>query len=59
MGASRAPRRVEPDYQPVQLSYRSDPQLMSMKDEIIKTTYKAVIVPAMVARSNKEVRLLR
>jgi hypothetical protein len=48
-----------PTISPVRLSYRSDPQLISMKDEIIKTTYKAVIVPAIVTRSNKEARLIR
>jgi hypothetical protein len=47
---------MEPDYQDIRPGYRSDPQLINMKDEIIKTTYNAVIVPAIVARSNNEVR---
>jgi hypothetical protein len=32
---------------------------MSTKNEIIKTRYNAVIVPAIAARSNKEAALLR
>jgi hypothetical protein len=67
--ASRAPRPrlallLDPvvwsqTISPIRLGYRSDPQFMIMKDEIIKTTYNAVIVPAIVARSNKEVGLTR
>ena len=40
-------------------NYRSDSQLMSTKNDTIKTRYNAVIVPAIAARSNKEAALIR